>query len=203
MNLTFRFSATILLFASASVSAVDYKSDVLPIMKEHCWECHSNEHKVKGNLALDDFDEVRDYQVGEYNIIQPGKPDTSNFLERLLLESSHTDFMPRKAEPLPKEEIEIIEAWIQAGAVIDAKNPSEGEKKWVSSDAGRGKAIMKDAKSDFHVWTNSQGKEIEARFLSLDGENVRILLKNGKQYSFPLSKLSEESAAQAKSLSGK
>ena len=53
----------------ASAGAVDYAKDVLPIMKAHCWNCHSNEKDVKGNLALDDFDEVRDYQIGPYNII--------------------------------------------------------------------------------------------------------------------------------------
>ncbi|NRB76202.1 MAG: hypothetical protein HRU46_17725, partial [Verrucomicrobiales bacterium] len=52
-----------------STLAVDYVSDVLPIMKEHCWKCHSNENQVKGNLALDDFEEVRDYQIGKFNII--------------------------------------------------------------------------------------------------------------------------------------
>ena len=33
--------------------AVDYPTEVLPIMKEHCWDCHSNETEVKGNVALD------------------------------------------------------------------------------------------------------------------------------------------------------
>ncbi|MAB76857.1 MAG: hypothetical protein CMO47_10430 [Verrucomicrobiales bacterium] len=32
------------------VQAVDYVEDVLPIMQEHCWRCHSNENQVKGNL---------------------------------------------------------------------------------------------------------------------------------------------------------
>ncbi len=52
---------------------IDYKTDVLPIMKEHCWDCHSNENKVKGNLALDDLDEVRDYQIGKSYQVPLGK----------------------------------------------------------------------------------------------------------------------------------
>jgi hypothetical protein len=36
-----------------AAEVADYKKTVLPIMKEHCWDCHSNEKEVKGNLALD------------------------------------------------------------------------------------------------------------------------------------------------------
>ena len=65
---------TFLLISIATPTfAIDYKTDVLPIMKAHCWKCHSNGEDVKGNLALDDLDEMRDFQVGKFNIIQPGK----------------------------------------------------------------------------------------------------------------------------------
>ncbi len=184
---------------AGSTSALDYKSDVLPIMKERCWKCHSNEHDVKGNLALDDLEEVRLYQVGKYNIIRPGNPDESNFLERLLLDSSHTDFMPRKADPLPKKEIETIEKWIQLGAVVDRENPSEDEAEWVKKMAGASTGSSIGTSPEFLTWTNAEGKEIEARFLSLEGDAVQLLLKSGRRASVPLSKLSDESAAQARS----
>jgi hypothetical protein len=44
--------------------AVDYLTEVLPIMKEHCWDCHSNETEVKGNVALDP--DVLSDQIGKY-----------------------------------------------------------------------------------------------------------------------------------------
>jgi hypothetical protein len=195
----FPFLFVALAVLGSVAGAIDYRNDVLPIMKERCWDCHSNEHKVKGNLALDDLDEVRDYQVGEFNIIRPGNPEESNFVERLLLDSSHTDFMPRKAEPIPKKEIETIEEWIRKGAVIDAKKPTEEEAKWVGG-AGGSPELEKTA-PQFLTWRNSEGKEIEARFLSLENGSVRLILKNGKQYSVPLSKLSAASAEQARKLS--
>jgi len=49
---------------------LDYAKDVLPIMKEHCWKCHSKQHEVKGSLALDDQDGVPEDQIGKYNIIR-------------------------------------------------------------------------------------------------------------------------------------
>ena len=78
-----------------AAEAVDYKKDVLPIMKEHCWKCHSNENEVKGNLALDDLDEMRDYQVGKFSIIRPGKPVDSSFLEKMLHAMGDSDFFKR------------------------------------------------------------------------------------------------------------
>ena len=50
MKLILLFSFTVL-----SASALDYKRDVMPIFKEKCYDCHSdNAKKVKGGLRFDD-----------------------------------------------------------------------------------------------------------------------------------------------------
>ncbi len=194
--------------AAKSASAVDYKTDVLPIMKEHCWKCHSNEHDVKGNLALDDLVEVRDYQVGKFNIIRPGDPDESSFLEKMKLPASDGDFMPRKGEPLPKEQLETIEKWIAEGAIVDPENLGEKEIEFLKA-AGKdvpasGKMAAKsEPDQTFYKWTNTDGKTIEARFMGLTPDAVKILLKSGQSYNYPLSKLTKESLEQANKLGGK
>ncbi len=190
--------------AGAEAEVVDYVSDVLPIMKTHCWDCHSNEKSVKGSLALDDVDEVRDYQIGKFNIIRPGNPAESGFLERLKLESNHTDFMPRKGDPLPKDELATIEKWIEHGAVIDATKPTEEEAKRL--EEVKPAAAMNPAggaKDGFHQWKNKAGKVIEAKMLSLDGESVKLILKTGVSYDVRLDDLSPESVTLARSLGGK
>jgi len=199
--LTVVFLSVVTVKAEADI--VDYVSDVLPIMKSRCWECHSNENSVKGSLALDDLDEVRDYQIGKYNIIRPGNPAESGFLERLTLDSNHTDFMPRKGDPLPKDEVATIEKWIEHGAVIDASKPTEDEAQRLEavkvssggSDPGR-------LKAGFHQWTNKAGKVIEARMLSLNGETVKLALRNGVGYDVSLDDLSPESVTLARRLGG-
>lgn len=180
--------------------AVDYLTEVLPIMKEHCWDCHSNETEVKGNVALDP--DVLFDQIGKYNIIRPGNPVESGFVERLKLDETHNDFMPRKGKPLPKREIEKIEAWIQAGAIVDAKKPTEDETKRMAEMKTTAPAPTegKSAEPGFHSWTNREGRVIEAKLLGLEGDSAKLLLKNGKSYVVPLSSLDEESAAQAKRL---
>lgn len=190
--------------SGAEADVVDYVNDVLPIMKSHCWDCHSNEKSVKGSLALDNFEEVRDYQIGKFNIIRPGNPAESGFLERLKLESNHTDFMPRKGDPLPKEELATIEKWIEDGAIIDAKKPTGEEARRL----GEVKSVATgssgpEGQGAFLQWKNKAGKEIEAKMLSLSGSSVKLVLRSGASYDVNLEDLSQESVALARRLAGK
>ena len=198
MKLHFR-ALLVALVLPVSTEAVDYVSDVLPIMKGHCWKCHSNENQVKGNLALDDLEEVRDYQIGKFNIIRPGNPEESNFLEVMKLDASHSDFMPRKADPVPDREITVIESWIKSGAVIDAKNPVEEEKEWLAGGASSDGEMPENA---YLNWTSSDGKSIEAKFHSLSGDSVKIVMKDGRSFTIPFSRLDASSIEQAKKLAG-
>lgn len=182
--------------ACLRLAAADYVSDILPIMKEHCWDCHSKETEVKGNVALDP--EVLSDQIGPYNVIRPGNPVESGFIERLKLDETHNDFMPRKGKPLPKREIEKIEAWIQAGAIVDSKKPTEDESKRMAEMKPAAPTEAAGGAGGYESWTNSEGKVIEARLLGVQGDAAKLLLKNGKSYVVPLSSLSEESAKKAK-----
>jgi mono/diheme cytochrome c family protein len=198
-----RLLATLFLIPSALAGAAevaDYKKTVLPIMKAHCWDCHSNEKEVKGNLALDP--ETLFDQIGPYNVIRPGNPEESGLVEKLKLEETHADFMPRKGKPLPKREIEAIEAWIRQGAIVDAEKPTEDESKRLATmkPAPLSPSSGESGAAVFHSWKNREGRAIEARMLGLDGESVKLLLRNGKTYVVPLASLDEESAAQAKRL---
>ena len=192
--------ALLVWWGMTSVEAVDYVKDVLPIMKEHCWKCHSNEESVKGNLALDDVEEVRDYAIGKYNIIRPGNAGESSFLEKMKLPRSHEDFMPRKGEPVPEKQLAVIEAWIAGGAVVDASKPSEEEKAFL---AGGEAQPMENELQKFHSWTNSEGRTIEARFLRLVDGAATLVMNDGKSYQVPLESLSEESRELALRLAGK
>ena len=190
------FAAASAILLPVSAEAVDYVGEVLPLMKKHCWNCHSNEKEVKGSLALEP--ETLSDQIGKYNIIRPGDPETSGFVERLKLDPGHNDFMPRKAGPLAKREIEKIENWIRAGAVIDKANPTEEEAKFLaeakSAPAADGGAFL--------LWRNREGRTLEARMHSLSKDSVKLVRKDGKSFDVPLGSLDDESAAQAKRLAG-
>lgn len=182
----------------------DYKTTVLPIMKKHCWDCHSSETEVKGNLALDP--ETLFDQIGKFNIIRPGDSAESGFVERLKLDETHNDFMPRKGKTLPRREIEAIEKWIDAGAIVDAENPTEEEQKRLAeakpASPGSASSVGGMATSPgFHTWTNREGKAIEARLLGIENDAAKLLARNGRSYLVPLANLDEASVEQAKRLS--
>lgn len=44
--------------------------------------------------------------------------------------------------------------------------------------------------AEFRTWTNSEGVNIDAEFVKVEGENVTLRLRNGKLSTFPQSKLS-------------
>ncbi len=191
--------ALVLLLIPRAAMADDYVKDVLPMMKKHCWDCHSADTEVKGNLALDP--ETLYDQIGTYNIIRPGNPAESGFIERLKLPEDHADFMPRKGSALPASEIEAIEKWILAGAIVDAKKMTEEETKR-SQEMGAAPAVAPaaTAKEEFLTWTNREGRSIEARLAGVSGDVAKLILRSGKTYDVPLSSLSEASATQARSL---
>ncbi|MDF1755547.1 MAG: hypothetical protein P1U89_22350 [Verrucomicrobiales bacterium] len=196
------FSIFILPLLPVAAIAVDYKNDVLPIMKKHCFECHSGGN-AKGSLDLENLSEMRDYQVGKFNIIRPGNPEESSFLEKMHLPTSDRDFMPRKGTKLPDDDLDTIAKWIKEGAVIDAENPVDSETEWVKKSGGAsGGSGMASQNREFLKWTSSDGKEIEARFLGLSGEAAKLLMKNGKSYTVPFSRLHPDSVATAKKMAG-
>lgn len=177
--------------------SVDYKSDILPLMQQYCWDCHSNETSVKGSLALDDFAEMMEFQIGKYNIIVPGDAEGSNFYTRMLLDPNKRDFMPRNASAVPEKDLALIAEWINQGAVIDADNVSEMEKERMPAGVTPGKGLDTEA---FHTWTSPQGKEIEARFLGFVGEKIRLVRSDGKAFEVPREFLSADSVALAQQI---
>ncbi|MBX2999605.1 MAG: hypothetical protein KF893_13895 [Caldilineaceae bacterium] len=89
---------------------VSFQAHVLPIFQQHCVECHGDETAEEG-LKLTSY---RTVLGGSQNgsVVEPGDPDSS-YLVRLVTEGR----MPRRGDPLSISEIEIIVAWITAGAL--------------------------------------------------------------------------------------
>lgn len=183
----------------SGAEVLDYKSEVFSIMKKNCWDCHSNENEVKGNVDLDP-EKLAD-QIGPYNIIRPGNPAESTLIERLKLDENHADFMPRKGSRLSRREIAAIEAWITAGAVIDAEKMSPEETNRLAA-APAAKQMAPEGAEDYRQWSNTSGRTIEAKMISLGPASVKLLLRSGKSYDVRLQDLSPESVAMAKSLGG-
>lgn len=98
-----------------------FTSKIEPLLKKHCYECHSHEKKIKGGLALDSrAGWVKGGDRGP--AIIPKNPEAS----LLILAISHLDKdlrMPPKTR-IPPPEVELLREWVKRGAPDPRVSPS-------------------------------------------------------------------------------
>ncbi|MEO5803047.1 MAG: PSD1 and planctomycete cytochrome C domain-containing protein [Verrucomicrobiota bacterium] len=92
--------------------------DIQPIFARHCYECHGAE-KQKGKLRLDERSSA--HLVGKDAIIVSGKASQSELYRRVTLPKGDDDIMPNRGEPLSKAETDLIQEWINQGAIWPEK----------------------------------------------------------------------------------
>ena len=117
-----RFAIAFIATLSALISAtshaadsVDFEKQILPIFMEHCAGCHGEE-KGLGKLRLHTAPAIQESLKVHEHLLVAAKPDESELLQRLVLPADHKKRMPKKADPLPKEKIDLIRLWIEQGA---------------------------------------------------------------------------------------
>ena len=89
--------------------------EVRSIFAHNCYKCHSAE-KTKGQLRLDKKELImRGGKSGE--VIDPGHPEKSEMIRRLLLPRTHKESMPPKGKTLSEREIATLQLWIKRGAL--------------------------------------------------------------------------------------
>lgn len=185
----------LLFLIPAAVSAADYKRDIMPILKAECFKCHSEElGKEKGGFVFDNLTRFAK-DIGPGKIVEPGKPDESHLIETFINDVEEDSHMPPKKNLTPAQ-IAKFKEWIAEGATFDgSKSPVATAPAAAPTPAASGLPAAPAMQS----WTNTEGKVIQAAMLKLDGENVVLRMANGQVYNYPLSKLSAESQAQARS----
>jgi hypothetical protein len=107
-----------------------FEKNVLPILSERCFSCHSHEQEISGNLALD-F--ASGWKTGGDRgpSIQPGNPNSSLLLQAVRGEISDLKMPPE--ESLTADQISILQQWIQDGAIdprIQSTNTTSREPWW-------------------------------------------------------------------------
>lgn len=208
---------------AASADEVEYSEHVLPIMQKYCFECHSEqEGETRGSLAFDDLEEVAGFYIGQFGIIRPGDAENSDMLKTILLPRGHEDRMPPRGPGLNDEEIGIIQAWIDGGAVIAGWRDAEGNRPEMAEGEAPpattpgtpaadpaapatptpapSPATPAEPARQLHQWVNHEGRQIEAYFNGLDGEHVLLELADGRRHRYPLGQLSADSQAKARQM---
>lgn len=93
---------------------VDFNTDVKPILNKKCISCHGGVKQSGGFSVLFREEALAKTESGKPAIV-PGKPDESEFIRRLTINDPE-ERMPYKHEPLSKEEINTLRAWVKQGA---------------------------------------------------------------------------------------
>jgi hypothetical protein len=100
-------------------TGVTYGTDIKPILEKSCTKCHDGE-KPKARLHLDSLQGV--LKGGEDGkVVKPGDSAGSMLVHNIAHAGDPDDYMPpprnkHGIQPLTKEQIGLIRAWIDQGA---------------------------------------------------------------------------------------
>ena len=107
-------------------SNIDFEKQVLPILQNRCFSCHSapktdldgTTTQPKGGVQLDSVKGIQNSSHGE--VIVAGKPADSRLYQRITLPETDTGIMPpaEEGEPLTKAQTDLIRKWIEQGATF-------------------------------------------------------------------------------------
>jgi WD40 repeat protein len=113
----------------ARPASVSYHKEIRPILQQKCQGCHQPA-RLKGDLLLVSYDGFAKGGRGGVPFV-PGKPEES-LVVKYLKGLDGLNVMPEGEPPLPKEQIELFERWIQEGAKDDT--PEQFKRTIVSKD---------------------------------------------------------------------
>jgi DNA-binding beta-propeller fold protein YncE/mono/diheme cytochrome c family protein len=105
-------------------ATASYYKDIRPILQERCQGCHQPA-KRQGGLSLTSFADMRKGGDSEQPAFEPGKPDDSVLVEQVVSQNGQPPAMPKRADPLKPEQVELIKRWIAAGAADDTPVSTE------------------------------------------------------------------------------
>lgn len=103
--------------ANVDAQSVSFRQQVGPILVRRCLACHG-EQKFKGEYQLHTFEALMKAGESGDAAVAPGKPEDS-YLLQLITEGE----MPKDADALSKDEIDLIKHWIAGGAKFDGGDP--------------------------------------------------------------------------------
>ena len=109
-----RWPACLFLIATVRGQApVSYEVEIKPLLRRHCFGCHSTEEKRAG-LDLESFAGLLK-GGGSGEIVKPGRPGSSILFLAISHEGNGVPNMPQGLPKIPDADIALIREWIQQG----------------------------------------------------------------------------------------
>jgi periplasmic protein TonB len=94
-----------------NLKPVSFKTDVLPVLRTHCLNCHGAAGKARGDVDLTSFAKLTKSPSANNKMLVPGKPDESDLYTSI----TERDMPQNKPKPSEKELL-ILKNWIVTGA---------------------------------------------------------------------------------------
>lgn len=101
--------------AAPAPTEVSYRQHVWPVLKRHCWGCHSG-GDAQGKLKLDSVTDMLKGGAGG-PLFVPGKPDASLLMQMITGDQPE---MPKNQPRLSPEKIDVLRRWVLAGGKDDS-----------------------------------------------------------------------------------
>ena len=100
-------------FAEDAEKAIDFSSQIRPILAVHCWTCHGPDEKSRtADLRLD----IRENAIASSAIV-PNDVSASKLVERILSDDPDSQMPPPTSKKsLSAEQKQLLQKWIQQGA---------------------------------------------------------------------------------------
>ncbi|NNE92905.1 MAG: hypothetical protein HKN23_14775 [Verrucomicrobiales bacterium] len=178
-----------------AVQAIDFQTEVRPILQKRCGKCH-NGPRAKGGFRIDNNKYlIKRINTEEDAVFHPGHPEKSLAVKKASLPRSDTDAMPppTRGDPLTTIELATIKKWITEGAKLES-----------TVDDGDGNntptAPTTPTEVTFHEWSNTQGATLKAAFVKLEGKTVTLKKEDGSTFDYPMSSLAPVSRTLATKL---
>ena len=96
---------------------VSFQTDVTPILKKFCYECHTGEGEglKKSGLSLENYESLmKGTKFGP--VVVPGNSVSSTLARLLQGKASPEINMPHKRDAVPEAEAKVVVQWIDQGA---------------------------------------------------------------------------------------
>ena len=94
-----------------SLAEVDFKASIAPIFQKHCVTCH-NDNDLKGDFSMQSASEF--FGGGDSGAhVERNDADSSSLID--YIEGDEPE-MPKEADPLSKNQVQLIRQWIDEGA---------------------------------------------------------------------------------------
>ena len=100
-----------------AASNIDFTRDILPILSDHCFQCHGpDESHRKSGLRLDTESGSR-MDLGGYTAIEPGCSDCSVLISRIQSKDPEEQMPPpERNKALTETQKDLLRQWVDAGA---------------------------------------------------------------------------------------